>query len=152
MLLVRAEPELITVTESEKSVLKEVEDFMEQASGASFIPLRLIGPDGSTVALPEAVSYMLHTAIHHLTQGQAVTIVPIDRELTTQQAADLLNVSRPYLIKLLEREDIPYTKTGTHRRILFTDMVNYKVARDAQRTKALSDLTQLSQELGLYDG
>ena len=77
--------------------------------------------------------------------------MPIDRELTTQQAADLLNNSRPYLVKLLEQGESPYTKTGTHRRIRFSDLMNYKVRRDGQRAEALTELTQQSQELGLYD-
>ena len=146
-----AEPELINIAEAEQDVLREVEHFIEHAAGVGSIPLKLVGSDGNAVTLPAAVVDLLTAAVHHLAQGQAVTLVPIDRELTTQQAADLLNISRPYLVKLLEQGDIPYTKTGTHRRIRFTDLMNYKVGRDGQRAEALTNLTQLSQELGLYD-
>ncbi len=86
-----------------------------------------------------------------LAQGQGVTLVPEDKELTTQQAADLLNVSRPYLVKLLEQRQIPYTKTGTHRRLRVADLVAYKARRDEERGEALAELTQLSEELGHYD-
>lgn len=78
-------------------------------------------------------------------------MVPADQEMTTQQAADLLNLSRPYLIKMLERGDIPYTKTGTHRRVRLSDVISYKTRRDATRDEALTQLTQLSQDMGLYD-
>ena len=151
MAQVVAEPELITIAESEQGALREVEHFIKHAAGAGSIPLKLVGPNGNTVALPAGVVHLLQVAVQHLTRGQAVTLVPIDRELTTQQAADLLNISRPYLVKLLEQGEIPYTKTGTHRRIRFPDLMNYKVRRDGQRAEALTQLTQLSQELGLYD-
>lgn len=78
-------------------------------------------------------------------------VIPVDEELTTQEAADILNVSRPYLVSLLEQGVIPFVKTGTHRRIPLGDLLEYKTRRDAQRRKALTELTQLSQELGLYD-
>ncbi|HEX5503538.1 MAG TPA: excisionase family DNA-binding protein, partial [Thermomicrobiales bacterium] len=77
--------------------------------------------------------------------------VPVYRELTTQQAADLLNVSRQYLIRLLERGDLPFTRTGTHRRIRLDDVLRYKDARSARRREGLRRLTRLSEELGLYD-
>jgi excisionase family DNA binding protein len=73
------------------------------------------------------------------------------RELTTQQAADLLNVSRPHLGKLLEQGDIPFTKAGTHRRIALGDVMAYKQRRDADRRKALTEVTHMGEDLGLYD-
>lgn len=146
-----AESEHITATEAEQAILKEIERFIEQVAGAGSIPPKLVDPDGVMVELPASVFHLLQVAVHHLARGQAVTLVPVDRELTTQQAADLLNISRPYLVKLLEQGAIPYTKTGSHRRIRFTDLMNYKLRRDGQRAGALTHLTQLSQELGLYD-
>ena len=77
--------------------------------------------------------------------------MPVHMELTTQEAADLLNVSRQYLVRLLEDGAMPFTKTGTHRRIRFGDLMAYKRARDATRRQGLKRLTRLSEELGLYD-
>jgi excisionase family DNA binding protein len=76
--------------------------------------------------------------------------MPIDRELTTQAAADILNVSRQYLVELLDNQTIPHTKVGTHRRIRFGDLMNYKTDRDAKRRAGLSRMTKKSQQLGLY--
>ena len=84
-----------------------------------------------------------------MADGNAVTLVPIQAELTTQQAADFLNVSRPYLIRLLEDEQIPFHKTGTHRRIFFRDLLSYKTHIKEKRLQALQELTGLSQELGM---
>jgi excisionase family DNA binding protein len=83
--------------------------------------------------------------------GRAISIVPLAKELTTQEAADLLKVSRPFLVKLLEQGNIPFIKVGTHRRVLFDDLMEYKKQRDTKRRQGLAELTQLSQELGLYD-
>jgi excisionase family DNA binding protein len=84
-----------------------------------------------------------------MAQGNAVTIVPIHAELTTQEAADLLNVSRPFLIKLIESQEIPCRKVGRHRRIRFADLMEYKQKTDTQRTQALDELVAQSQELNM---
>jgi excisionase family DNA binding protein len=76
--------------------------------------------------------------------------MPDSAELTTQQAADFLSVSRPYLIKLLESDEIPYRKVGTHRRIQFRDLHEYQSRDDLKRRRAADDLTGLTEELGLY--
>jgi len=111
---------------------------------------RLVGPSGEEIELPETLFRVLRQAVHHLLEGDSVAIAPVHSRLTTQQAADFLNVSRPYLIRLLDAGEIPYTKTGTHRRIQLGDLVAYKEERDAQRRQGLARLTQMSQELGLY--
>ena len=79
-----------------------------------------------------------------------MSIVPIHEELTTQEAADILNVSRQYLVELLDAQTIPHIKVGTHHRIRFADLVNYKNDRDAKRREGLSRMTKKSQQLGLY--
>ncbi len=92
-----------------------------------------------------------HLILSLIAEGKAVTVVPLNKELTTQEAADILNVSRPHLVKLLERGEIPFAKTGTHRRIRFSDLMKYKEHRDFERRRGMAELTQLSQELGLYN-
>jgi excisionase family DNA binding protein len=107
----------------------------------------LVGSDGARVELPTSAVEALQLVIDALSRGQSVTIVPHGRELTSQEAADILNVSRPHLIKLVNRGDIPFHRVGTHRRIKIEDVLAYRDRRDAERDAALSELTRLSEEL-----
>src|SRR5438128_9896051 len=107
--------EPIAATESERSVLNQIEGVLENAHSV----LKLVSPDGEEIELPRSVFHILQQIVYHLAHGRAVTVVPLNKELTTQEAADLLNVSRPYLIKLLEEGELPYFKVGSHRRIRF---------------------------------
>jgi len=84
-----------------------------------------------------------------MAQGNAVTVVPMHAEMTTQQAADLLNVSRPYLVKLLEQGELNFSKVGTHRRIRFEDLMSYKRARREQSERAMEELVKQAQEENL---
>ena len=111
---------------------------------------RLVGPGGEEVVLPVAVYQALQQLVHMLARHQAVAVVSVEHELTSQEAADLLNVSRPYLIRLLEEEKIPFTRTGTHRRVRLSDVLAYKNQRDAARGEALDRLARLNEDLGLY--
>jgi excisionase family DNA binding protein len=112
---------------------------------------RLLTSTGEEVELPVPLIHLLHDAARRLAEGQAVQLLAADAELTTQQAADLLNISRPYLIRLLDGGKLPHHYVGSHRRILVKDLLSYKRRRDQERHAALRELTQLSQELGLYD-
>ena len=112
--------------------------------------LRLI--DGCTdVTVPVSAIHMLVDILNQMAQGNAVSLVPIHAELTTQQAADLLNVSRPFLVKQLEAGDIPFHKVGRHRRIRFSDLMDYRDRIDQEGAAAADELAAQAQALGLGD-
>jgi excisionase family DNA binding protein len=111
----------------------------------------LVGPAGERIALPKTVFKVLAQVVEVMARGDAITVVAVDRELTTQQAADLLNVSRQYLVRLLDGEVIPFRRTGKHRRLLIEDVLAYRDQRDRERRAGLQELSQMSQDLGGYD-
>lgn len=103
------------------------------------------------IVLPASVLRLLVDLLTSMAEGNAVTLVPIHAELTTQQAADLLNVSRKFLIdELLETNKIPFRKVGSHRRILFQHLMEYKRENDAKRLEAIDEMVAHDQLLGLY--
>lgn len=105
--------------------------------------------DTQTVRLPLMAVKLLQRILSEMADGNAVTVTPIQPEISTQEAADLLNVSRPYLVGLLENNTIPHRKVGTHRRVPLKALLEYKAASRAKAEKALQELADLSQELGL---
>jgi excisionase family DNA binding protein len=113
------------------------------------VSLELKGGQRASVPIPAAVLELLQGILAQMAQGNAVTLVPVHAELTTQQAADLLSVSRPFLIERLEQGEIPFRKVGTHRRIRMADLMAYKHAIDQQHAAALDELAAQAQELGL---
>ena len=98
------------------------------------------------IELPPASGQMLIDVLAHIARGEMVTVVPYGTELRTQQAADLLNVSRPFLTKLLDAGEIAFHHVGSHRRIKARDLLAYKDHRDRERADALKKLQRLGQE------
>ncbi len=109
-------------------------------------------PDkGIDVELPKSSVRLLIDVLTHMAAGNAVTLVPVHAELTTQEAADLLNVSRKFLIdELLDKNVLPCRKVGTHRRIPFQDLMEYKERNRAKRRETIDAMVELDQKLGLY--
>ncbi len=112
------------------------------------IELRIDG-DRDTAVVPREAIELLARVLASMSSGQAVSVISRGAELTSQQAADLLNVSRPYLIGLLDQRAIPYRKVGTHRRIRLDDLLGYQRRDDAERRAVADELTRLAQEMGL---
>lgn len=107
------------------------------------------GDAADPIALPASIFALVVDLLSKLGNGNAVTIVPVEAELTTQQTADYLNVSRPHLIKLLERGDLPFRMVGTHRKVLARDVINYRTRVDARRHDALRAIAIADSDLGL---
>jgi excisionase family DNA binding protein len=111
----------------------------------------MVAPDGTLVHLPPAVYEVLSRVIAAMRAGRAITIAPLAQRLTTQEAADLLGVSRPTLIKLLEDGRIPFEQPGRHRRVGLDDVLAYRDQRRIDRSAALDELVEQTETLGLYD-
>lgn len=111
----------------------------------------LTGPDGAQLELSASLYEALRLTVRVLARNEAVAIAPVHKLLTTNEAAELLNVSRPYLVQLLQRGDIPFEMVGTHHRVRFGDLMAYKQRRDARRRAALDLLSQLNEEIELAE-
>ena len=112
--------------------------------------VRLVVANGEEIAFPESVYQAFRTLVQVMASGQAVYLVPHHRELTTQEAAELLNVSRPFVSQLLDRAEMPYVKVGSHRRIRVSDVLDYQKRQQVRTHAALAELTQIVQEEGFY--
>lgn len=111
------------------------------------LKLQIAGKVGQTLTLPASAVRLLVRLLSEMAAGNAVALIPVQAHLTTQQAAEALGVSRPFLIKLLDKGHIPSRKVGTHRRVLLSDLMAYKQKQDRQRLKALDELAAQAQEL-----
>jgi len=113
--------------------------------------LSIKGANGEAddIILPGHVLQILLDVLSEMSKGNAISLIPHHQEISTQEAANLLNVSRPFLVGLLENGEIPFRKVGAHRRVKLTDVLEYKDQSDAKRLQALNELTALSQEEGV---
>ena len=128
---------------------RRIRDYLTSHPDEDPLEIHLEVGDSEVLVIPRAGAAMLAQAFSIIEGGGGVALVPSDAQLTTQQAADMLNVSRPYLISLLESGKIDYTKVGRHRRVAFAALMEYKRHAD-QRTRAAADeLSDAGQEIGL---
>lgn len=111
--------------------------------------VKVVLDDGTELALPKAVRELLVSILTEVSHGNMVNLVPVHAELSTQEAANLLNVSRPHLVKLLESGAIPHHKAGSHRRVKYSDLRRYQEAKEAEREQAMAELAKQAQDLGL---
>ena len=126
--------------------------FSSLLAGPSFVRLLMEEPTERHIILPREVAGLLADMLAELANGNAVRVVPLQAELTTQQAADLLGVSRPFLIGILERGEIAHRRVGNRRRVPVADLLRYQEEQDERSRQAVTALTQEAEELGLcYD-
>jgi excisionase family DNA binding protein len=143
--------EVVSPTKADSKIAKETSQKLAahlERAGKLCLELKT-GATSEEIVLPPAVLHVLVRVLDEMGQGNAVTLTPIRAELTTQQAADLLNVSRPYLVKLLDKAIIASRKVGTHRRVQVEDLLAYKREFQARRQASLEQLAALSQELDM---
>jgi excisionase family DNA binding protein len=146
-------PEAVTPSPEDTRLAQESSRRIAKLLGARKKSLRFrIQPDDEpeeTIAIPLPAFRLLAEILAQMAKGNTVTLIPIHAELTTQQAADLINVSRPFLIEQLEKGELPFRKVGKHRRVLFQDLMAYKHRMDHNRLKVLEELAAQAQELDL---
>ncbi len=142
--------EAVTPSEAEVRLAEESARSLSRYQSKNLeVTIPANGERQQTITLPASAVRLLVRILSEMAEGNAVTLIPIHAELTTQQAAQLLGVSRPFLIKLLEGGELKYRKVGTHRRIMFSDLLEYRRKDDAERAKVLGELAAQAQELNL---
>lgn len=131
------------------SEMLELARFLESHSA----PAALLGPDGEQIPLPLAAYDVLRQVVRAMERGASVSVEPIDRQLTTQQAADLLGISRNTLVRLLDEHELPFERLGEsrHRRLRLHDVLAYRDRKRSDRRRRLDELTSQASEDGLYD-
>jgi excisionase family DNA binding protein len=146
-----AAPINIVPTESDRKMARESQSMVKDClaeSGSCRLRIIVDGVERD-VDIPMTAMRVLGEALRQIALGKAPVVMPLDAEVSTQQAADLLNVSRPYLIRLLDSNEIPFRRVGAHRRIRLLDVLTYKRRNDEERMKVLDELAAQAQELNM---
>lgn len=144
--------ETVSPTSAEQALALESSQLLAAHKMGRRASVRIqLGDDeaNETIAIPRSVVQLLRRALNEMALGNAVTLIPTSAELTTQQAADLLNVSRPYVVKLLDEKKIPSRMVGKYRRLRFDDLMAYKQKDDDARALILDQLSAEAQALGI---
>ena len=136
----------IEPSEVSPEILRQLEEMVQDRRHAA-----LVGQSGEQIELPDALNDLLVFVVDAMKRKQALLLMPEETALTTQAAARLLGMSRPYLLRLLETGKIPFHRVGTHRRVLLRDLRMYQTQRDRERRGRLDALTEAVDEAGVYD-
>lgn len=135
----------MNLSASDTAQLRELRQLVKQGG------VKVVGVTGRKVPLPRPVVGLLDEILKNMQAGKAVSIVPEHEELTTQRAANLLGVSRPFLVRLLEEDKLPFHMAGSHRRVYMKDVVAYKAQRDKQRHASIVRMARMEKKAGTYD-
>jgi len=135
----------ISLPESEQKQVQELETILSRGSAA------LVSSTGERIEFPNTVYQILRRVVTLMARGQAITLIPDDQVVTTQRAADLLGVSRPFFIKLLDTGAMAYHRVGNQRRVYLREVLSYAQKRENERRAALARLSQAAVDQGLYD-
>jgi excisionase family DNA binding protein len=135
----------ISIPETQETEIRDLRRLIQGGDA------KLVGSDGRQIAIPQPIHELLLMILKNLQAGKAISIVPEHQQLTTQRAANILGVSRPFLVGLLENGDIPFHMVGSHRRIYLRDLLDYKRRRDAARHDAINSMARAEMEAGTYD-
>jgi excisionase family DNA binding protein len=138
--------DLLVPSESDSELAKTASRALVQAKDQS---VRVALDDGTELILPKSMTELLVRILTEFSNGNMVSIIPVHAELTTQEAANHLNVSRPFLIKLLENGKLPFHRVGSHRRVKYEDLRRFMVEHEKLREAAMQKLADEAQELGL---
>ncbi|WP_417730550.1 helix-turn-helix domain-containing protein [Rosistilla oblonga] len=138
---VPSETDIANAKEFSRAVARDIDP-------TSVITIQSTG-DGRSIEVPKNVFDVLVKTLAIMAEGKAFSLIPVDKELTTQQAADILNVSRPFLSKVLDLGEIPHRKVGRNRRVKFCDLIEYKKKQEQSSKAALQSLADEAQELGM---
>jgi excisionase family DNA binding protein len=133
------------ISRKESAQIRALRQLVQEGS------IKLVGAKGRRAALPGAVVGLLDEILKNMQAGKTVSIVPEHQQLTTQRAANLLGVSRPFLVRLLEEGKLPFHMVGSHRRVYLKDLLAYQKRRDEERHDAINRMARMELEAGTYD-
>lgn len=138
-------PEMLRLAKENSEILKQ---YIKEKRSAN---LKLIEAAGKEIALPDSILRLIYEAMVSAAAGKKLLLVEEDEEVSPERAAEFLQVSRPYLVRLLDTGEIPFHYVGAHRRITMSELIEYKRKRKTKSKDALQRMTELSEEMGLYD-
>jgi excisionase family DNA binding protein len=139
-----------TIPVRERTAAARVAALLSSAPAKKHKAVAVVDAEGKRVEVPAALTAIIHRAAELIAEGHPVAVMSDDEILSTQDAADLLNVSRQYLVRLVDAGDLPAEKVGSHRRLRLADVAAFKAQQDTKRTSALDRLTTLSEDAGGY--